>query len=215
VRPTTEPSEIIGVVPDFTIDAVHKDVPPIVYFIQPERLYVMYMRVDGSRMPEALEGIDKAWKQHGLPRPISRFFMDRNVAAFYADITQQGQLLTTFAAVAVFISVLGLFGMCVAIAERRVKEIGIRKAMGATRGEVVRMLVWQFTQPVLWANLIAWPVAFLVMRRWLEGFANHVDLELWVFAAATAAAGLVAVITVTLHAFFAAGTRPADALRYE
>ena len=214
-RKTVEASEIIGVVEDFAIDAVHKAVPPIVYFVEPGRLNILYARIDGGRTPEILEDIDSAWKQFGAPRPINRFFLDRRIAAAFEDINRQSQLFAAFAGVAVFISVLGLFGMCVSIAERRVKEIGVRKVLGASRGDVVRMLVWQFTQPVLWANLIAWPVAYVIMGRWLDGFAAHIELELWLFAAAAFAAGIVAVATVTAQSFAVAGTRPVNALKYE
>ena len=87
--------------------------------------------------------------------------------------------------------------------------------MGANRADVLRLLLWQFTKPVLWANVIAWPAAYFIMKRWLEGFAYHLDLELWIFLAASALALVIAVATVIGHALLVARSRPVEALRYE
>ena len=88
---------------------------------------------------------------------------------------------TLVSGIAIFMACLGLVGIAVSTAERRTKEIGVRKAMGADVPQIVALLLWQFSQPVLWANVIAWPVAWWLMRRWLSGFAYHVDLHWWVF----------------------------------
>jgi putative ABC transport system permease protein len=95
------------------------------------------------------------------------------------------------------------------------KEIGVRKAMGAGNAQIVMLLLWQFAQPVLWANVIAWPVAWWLMRRWLSGFAYHIDLHWWVFAAASAGALAIALLTVAGQAFLTARQKPVLALRYE
>jgi putative ABC transport system permease protein len=87
--------------------------------------------------------------------------------------------------------------------------------MGAAQSDILRLLVWQFTKPVLWANLIAWPIAALVLHRWLNGFAYHVDLEPWVFVLAAVLALLIAIITVSVHSLLVARANPARALRYD
>jgi len=209
------PSEIIGVVPDFAMDAVHRVVPPIAYFTAPDMAPVLNVRIDGARITETLEAIDKLWKRIGPQGPIDRQFLDQRIAAFYEDITRQETLFAVFAAVAICIAVLGLFGMSASIAERRTKEIGIRKAMGASSRDIVRQLVWQFIKPVILANAIAWPVGYSVMSRWLSGFAYHVTLEIGLFVAATVLAIFIAVITVWGHARLVARTQPVAALRYE
>ena len=117
-----------------------------------------------------------------------RAFVDQFMLLQYVDSIIQGAAIAVCAVVALFIACLGLFALSAYTAEQRTKEIGIRKTMGASTGNVVRLLMWQFSQPVLWANLIAWPVAWLVMDRWLRGFAYHVDLAPWTFVAAAAAA---------------------------
>jgi len=113
------------------------------------------------------------------------------------------------------IAALGLLGLAVFTAERRTREIGLRKVMGASRWDILRFMGWQFARPVLWANLIGWPLAYLCMRRWLDGFAYHIDLSLIVFLAASAMALLIALLTVSGHALLVARTSPAEALRYE
>src|SRR6266576_2228987 len=104
-----------------------------------------------------------------------------------------------FAGVAVVIASLGLLGLAVFTAERRTREIGLRKVMGASRADILRFLGWQFARPVLWANLLAWPLAWFGMRRWLEGFAYHVDLNPLVFLAASLLALVIALVTVCGH----------------
>ena len=113
------------------------------------------------------------------------------------------------------IACLGLFALAAFTTERRTKEIGVRKAMGAGASDVVRLLLWQFTKPVLWANLIAWPLAFWAMDHWLHGFAYRVDLPPWLFLAASALAVLIAWATVSTHAWLVARGKPSAALRYE
>jgi putative ABC transport system permease protein len=212
---TGAPVEIIGVVPDFAFDAVHKVVPPTIYYTGRDPHIATWVRIEGASAPETLKAIDKLWRQVGSPLPSMRDFLDHHIAGFYEDITRQGALFSVFAAAAVAIAALGLFGLAAFTAEHRTKEIGIRKAMGASRRDVVRLLVWQFTKPVLWANALAWPTAYFIMRRWLEGFAYHIDLEPWIFVAASALALRIAVITVVGHALLVARAQPVAALRYE
>ncbi len=212
---TGAPSEIIGVVEDFAFDAVHKVVPAIVYYTGRDPLFSTWVRIDGARAPETLNAIDQLWRQVGTPLPPAHDFLDQRIAGFYADITRQGTLFAVFAAAAVAVAVLGLFGLTLFTAEQRTKEIGIRKSMGATRRDILALLLWQFAKPVLIANLIAWPVAYYFMKRWLEGFAYHIDLSPWMFLAASALALVIAVTTVIGHALLVARAQPVTALRYE
>ena len=113
------------------------------------------------------------------------------------------------------IACLGLVGLSASLAERRTKEIGIRKAMGANTGDILRMLLWQFTRPVLGAMAVAWVVAGFIMDRWLHGFAYHVNLDLWWMLAAAVVGLLIALSTVGVHCYLIARARPVAALRYE
>jgi putative ABC transport system permease protein len=115
----------------------------------------------------------------------------------------------------VVLASLGLLGLAASIAERRTREIGIRKALGADTGNIIRLLLRQFAKPVLWANMIAWPVTAYAMHRWLHGFAYHVDLAVWLFPAAAALALMIALLTVSTHSILIARAKPVAALRYE
>jgi putative ABC transport system permease protein len=162
-----------------------------------------------------LQAIDNLWKRVGGGIAMQRYFVGQFMLRLYIDTIVQGATIIISAIIALSIACLGLFALSAYTAERRTKEIGVRKAMGATTFDIMRLLLWQFTQPVLWANLIAWPLAWLVMDRWLHGFAYHVDLPLWLFVAAAIAAVLIAWLTVGAHAFLVARAKPVSALRYE
>jgi putative ABC transport system permease protein len=210
---TTAPSEIIGVAPDFDIDTRRETWPQILY-VDPVSFYVLSVRLNGSQIPEALAGIDAAWSQIMHTR-IHRRFLNQRLQDIYAQIVLQGTVMTLGAGLAGVIAALGLFGLSARSAEERTKEIGIRKALGASRADVLRMLLWQFAQPILWANLLAWAAAGFLMHRWLQGFATHVDLSPLIFVGVGAGALAIAFATVASRALMVARTKPAMALRYE
>jgi len=136
-------------------------------------------------------------------------------AWLYHDINQQGFLFGVFTAVALFIACTGLFALSASTVAQRTKEIGIRKVLGAGSGSILHLLMWEFAKPVIGANLIAWPLAYYVMNRWLSGFAYHVDLAPSTFIAAGTLAFIIALATVSAQVMLAAKSRPVDALRYE
>jgi putative ABC transport system permease protein len=211
-----ERREIIGVVPDFSHDTVRQAIEGFIFENTAGWFSQLNVKLRGSAVPETLAKIDRLWEtQAGQPRPINRRFYDQYVQDLYRSLVRQSALFAGFSGVALFLAGLGLFGLAAFTAERRTKEIGIRKALGAQTGEVTRLLLWQFSKPVILANLIAWPVAGYVMHRWLQTFAYHVDLEPWLFAASGALALLIALGTVTTHSMRVACAKPATALRYE
>jgi putative ABC transport system permease protein len=188
------------------------------YMVGPKASYysiALSAKLDGRRIPETLQGVDRVWKRIEGGAPILRTFVTLFTMRLYVDTLVQGALITIAAVVALSIAALGLFALSAYTTERRTKEIGIRKAMGADTGDILRLLIWQFTKPVLWANLIAWPVSYLVLSGWLSGFAYHVDLAPWTFGAAAAAALVIAWATVFIHALRVARAKPVGALRYE
>jgi putative ABC transport system permease protein len=210
---TVGPSEIVGVSPDFAPDTRRERYPQIIY-VDPNSLDVLSVRLIGSQIPEALTAIDTAWSQI-MHTTISRRFLSQTLQQMYADIMLQGTVISLGAGLAAAIAALGLFGLAIFTAERRTKEIGLRKVMGATRLDILRFLGWQFARPVLWANVIAWPCAYLVMHWWLERFASHIQLGPLTFLAAGALALVIALTTVAGHALIVARAKPVDALRYE
>jgi putative ABC transport system permease protein len=206
-------SEIVGVAPDFSTDA-RQPVPPRVMYYEPLDLQMLHVRLDGRRIPETLAAIDKAWL--GTRRnAIQRRFLDQTLQAKYADVIVQSTVIGVGAGLALVIATLGLLGLAAHAAEQRTKEIGVRKAMGASTADILKLLLWQFSRPVLIANLIAWPVAWWAMNRWLSGFAYHVDLPVWLFLAAGGAALVIACAAVLTHALAVARAAPVTALRYE
>ncbi|HEY4029464.1 MAG TPA: ABC transporter permease [Caulobacteraceae bacterium] len=209
------PAQIVGVAPDFGFDLVNHGVRPMVYFEWPSVSGVMNIKLTGRSIPETLSEIDAAWRATGAVRPPTRRFADDYVQSIYADTIRQGWLIDALCAVAVFVAALGMLGLAVFVGERRTKEIGVRKAMGATNGEVVRLLLWSFSRPMLAANLIAWPVSWWALDRWLQGFGRHIGLEPWMFLAASAAALAFAIAVTLFHTLGVARVRPALALRYE
>jgi putative ABC transport system permease protein len=210
---TIGPSEIIGVSPDFALDTRREAYPQILY-VDPASFSVLSVRLIGGQIPEALAGIDAAWSQT-IHTSIHRRFLSQSLQDIYADIILQGTAITFGAGLAGVIAGLGLFGLSAHSAEQRTKEIGIRKVMGASSTDIVHLMLGEFGQPVLWANVIAWPCAYFIMRRWLDGFAHHVDMNPLVFVAASALALVISLATVSGHALLVARAKPVDALRYE
>jgi putative ABC transport system permease protein len=217
-RTRNEPhSRITAVVPDFAFTPVTEAIQPTAYgaWTDNQPSLAIHIKLTGDHVPETLAAIDRAWSESGQPGAIDRIFVADYVAQLYQDMLREAQFFTAFAVIGILLACLGLFGIAVSTAERRTKEIGIRKAMGAGNAQIVMLLLWQFAQPVLWANVIAWPLAWWLMRRWLSGFAYHIDLHWWVFAAASLGALAIALATVAGQAFLTARQKPVLALRYE
>ena len=210
---TVGPSEIIGVSPDFALNT-RREVYPQILYVDPISFSVLSVRLIGSKIPEALAGIDAAWSQI-MHTSVHRRFLSQSLLEMYADIILQGTAISLGTGLAVVIAALGLFGLSAHSTAQRTKEIGIRKSMGAGTGDIMRLLMWQFTKPVLWANLIAWPISWFLMSRWLQGFAHHVDMEPLLFAASSALALVIALLTVSVHCWLVARAKPVAALRYE
>jgi putative ABC transport system permease protein len=207
--------EVIGVVEDFSLGSLRKEILPTAYVYAGNKSDQIHLKLAGKQIPEALQAIDVAWRKAGMNQPLNRFFVDEHIRDLYAADLKQAQIFALFAGVAVLLACLGLFGLSASTTERRVREIGLRKAMGASSGDIMRLLLWQFTQPVLWASLLAWPVVGWLMNRWLDGFAYRIDLEIWVFVMATVSAIVVALITVATHCYLVARAKPAAALKVE
>ena len=206
---------VIGVVPDFPLGSVRNPVPPSIFIIDPEMFNVLNVKLSGSNLPETLRRLDAVWLEFVPERPINRVFLDDRIAGLYLDVTREGRMFAAFAGFAVAIGCLGLIGLSAYTAERRTKEIGIRKALGASTISVVWLLIKQFTKPVLVANALAWPIAWYFMRNWLDGFAYRIDLDLEPFMVAGLGAIAIAIATTAFHAVQVARSRPVTALRYE
>lgn len=211
----THAAEIIGVTEDFQIGSIRNEIPSAAFFYDPQQLSEIHVLIDAAFLSGTLNDIDAIWERLGDSEPINRRLFDKTVESIYQDIMRQSQLLTIYAAVAIFIASLGLIGLAAHIIEKRTKEIGIRKVVGASRFEILSMMLWQFSKPVLASNLLAWPITYYLLSQWLSGFQRHVDLQWWTFLGASTATLIVAVLTVFTHAYVSAGRNPITALRYE
>ena len=210
-----QPRRIVGVVPDFPLLTIRANIPPTVFLVEPGWSNWLNVKLTGENLSETLTAIDRIWKEMVPTQPVSRQFIDDRIEHLYRDVSRQGQIFAGFALVAVAVACLGLFGLAAFTAERRTKEMGIRKAMGASTADILRLLMWEFARPVLAANAIAWPLAYIVMRRWLDGFAYRITLDPMIFVGAGLAALAIACAITLFHAIQVARARPVLALRYE
>jgi putative ABC transport system permease protein len=207
---------IAGVVPDIPIDSVRTKIQPMMYFVFPEASTLMSIRLTGRQIPETEAAIDAVWRKLGEPMAPSHLFLDLYFRRMYIDIIQQRRVLGSLCGVAVFLSCLGLFGLSIYTAQRRTKEIGIRKVMGASTSAVMRLLLWAFSKPVMWASLLAWPFSAWLMGRWLDGFVYRVELGgWWLLPGASLLALAITIATVSVHSYLVARAAPSRALRYE
>jgi putative ABC transport system permease protein len=208
-------SQIIGVVPDSSLRSVRETIDPTAYYVDPSFFSFLVLKLDGAAIQDSLRKVNAVWAQFNPTRPLDGMFLSQHMNDLYADIMRQTTIFSAFSTVAVVLAALGLLGLAVFTAERRTREIALRKVMGALKWDILRFLAWQFARPVLLANLVAWPIAYFFMQRWLEGFAYHVGLSPLVFLLASVLALFIALATISGHALLVAGSKPAMALRYE
>lgn len=175
----------------------------------------LIVRIDGADIPAILSAIDAEWAQVESDFIIRRWFLDERFETLYRQSERQSDLFRVGILVAVVVSAMGLFGLAAFSVQRRTKEVGVRKANGATTLQLIRLMTWDLTKPVLWANVVAWPVAYLVVTRWLESFVLRADISPLPYVWATIAGLLIAWIVVAVHVTRVARTHPAHALRYE
>jgi len=206
---------IIGVIADFHFRSVHDPIAPAMFYVDNGSFSDMLVRIKGGDTQKTLAAVERVWREMYPTRPVQREFLDIRIENLYVREAKTSQMFATFSGLAILIACLGLFGLASFTAERRTKEIGLRKVLGASVMDIVRLLVWQFSKPVLVANLIAWPVAWYFMDDWLNGFTFRIDLNPLLFLAAGALALAIAWLTVGLHAARVAQAKPVSALRYE
>ena len=208
-------ANIIGVIENLHERSARIEIAPTFYILAPDRAFFMVLDVSSRNMAATLAAIDRTWSGVVPNAPIRRSFVEEDFDVLYEAEIRMTKMFMAFAVFAVFVASLGLFGLASFAAERRTREIGIRKVLGAGVPDIVRLLVWQFTRPVLIANLIAWPSAWYFASDWLEGFSYRIDLGPLPFALAAVGAIIVAWVTVGAYAFRVARANPIGALHYE
>jgi putative ABC transport system permease protein len=206
---------IVGVLADAKLLGALEPVAPMVYVYIPAWGMNISVRLRPGSIPQTLASIDRTWHAFMPTVAIQRGFLDQGFADLYSESQREGAMLGVFVIVAVLIGCLGLYGLAVFTAERRTKEIGIRKVSGARTGDIVRLMLWRISVPVLVANVIAWPVAYAYLRHWLDSYADRITLSPLYFVAAGAVALLIAWVTVYGNTLRLARTSPVRSLRYE
>ncbi len=208
---------VIGVVQDYHFESLHKEIKPMVLALLDPGMHIqnMVVRLNGKDIPGTIEYIGKAWKKITGSEPFDYFFLDKDLDIMYKEEERTAGIFGLFSILAIFIASLGLFGLAAHTAELRTREIGIRKAMGASIQRIVFMLFLQFTRWVFWAILIAFPLSYFVMKIWLGRFAYHINIEGWFFIPAAILAIIVAFITVSFQSVKSAKASPIQALQYE
>jgi ABC-type antimicrobial peptide transport system permease subunit len=174
-----------------------------------------YVKIRAGDIPRILSSLEKTWASLNLGYPFEYRFLDEDFNNLYQTETRVGTLFRTFAALAIFVACLGLFGLASFMAEQRVREIGVRKVLGASAADIFILLSKEFMILIMVANLIAWPAAFILMKTWLRGFAYRIDIEAWFFLIAAGIALSTAMLTVSVLTRRAARANPASALRWD
>jgi hypothetical protein len=210
--------EIIGVVKDFHLESFHEEVKPHVFVLHRRHFAppsLIMARIEAGRERETLERLDAFYKTYNPGFPLDYTFLDDDYQALYASEQRVSTLSKYFAGLAILISCLGLFGLAAFTAQRRIKEIGIRKILGSSNFSIVRLLSGEFTKTVLIAIMIALPLSYLITKKWLAGFVDRIDLAWWFFAASGCLALLIALFTVALQTVKASRTNPTECLKQE
>ena len=208
---------VAGVVRDFHFESFREHIEPVIISTLDAKLPVQYMavRMTGKDIPKTMEYIKKVWTKFTKNEPFDYYFLNKDIDKLYREEKTTAQIFTIFAFLSILIAALGLFGLASHSAEQRTREIGIRKAMGASIQRIILMLSAQFTRWVLWASLLAFPIAYLGMRFWLGRYAYHIRIEGQMFAYAAIVAVIVAISTVSYQAVRSAKANPIEALQYE
>jgi putative ABC transport system permease protein len=207
--------EIIGVAKNFNFQSLHEKVNPAFFWLRPDNTWNVMVRLEGGRERETLDALGRFYTSFNPGFSFEYKFQDEEYARQYAAEQRVAKLSGYFATMAILISCLGLFGLAAFTAERRLKEIGIRKALGSSVTSVVLLLSKDFTQMVLLSIVLGLPVAYWMLSEWLTRFAFHIPLQIWYFGAAGLIAIVIAWLTVASQALKAARVNPVDCLRNE
>ena len=207
--------KLIGIVEDFNFESLHQQIRPMIFWQRRDNYNALSIKINSDQMKEGLAQLEKVWKSFLPARPFDYQFLSERYRSLYEAEQKQSQLFTAFAGLAIFIASLGLFGLATFNTMQRIKEIGIRKVLGASIPNILTLLSKEIIILIIAANVVAWPLAWYFMNKWLDTFAYHIDMDVLVYVLAAVAAILIALITVSAQTIKAAMSNPAKTLRYE
>ncbi|EDM38540.1 putative ABC transporter permease [Pedobacter sp. BAL39] len=206
---------IVGVVKDFNDKSLREGVSPMAIYADKNEYYNMAIRIDPDVLLSTMKSVEGLWNQTFPDYVYDSAFVNDDINGYYNDEQIMGVLFRVFAGVIIFISFIGLFGLISYVATQRSREVAIRKVLGASTFELVKMLNGSFLLMVFLANVVAWPLAYLFVSKWLSGFAYRIELSIWPFVAAMLLSMLITLVTVSIRSYRAANVNPIDALKYE
>ena len=207
--------QVIGVVKNYHFLSLKRNIEPLVITLNPDSVNFVMIRLSSQDIPSSLTFVEETWKRVVPNFPFEFHFLNEDFEALYRTEERMGDILKYFAGLAVFIACLGLLGLASFAAEQRTKEIGIRKVLGASSPQITFLIYKEFILLLGVSNLVAWPVSYLVMHRWLQDFAYRTGISVFIFILAALAAVLSAFLTVGFQALKASRADPVKALRFE
>ncbi len=212
--------KVIGVMKDFDVESIRNSMSPFALFHSSSKTYFigtsyLVVSVDPQRTKTLLSGFESRWKNFAPSVPFEYSFLDKKFEAMYSSEMRMGTVFGIFTSLSIFVACLGLFGLSVYTADRRKKEIGVRKVLGASVQSVVTLFSKEFIKLVFIAAIIAFPIAWWAMHKWLQDFVYRINIEWWVFALAMMLALIIAICTISAQAIRAAIANPVNSLRSE
>jgi putative ABC transport system permease protein len=207
---------IIGVVEDFNFNSLHYDINTLALVVHPDWGYdELSVRISGENVPAAIRDVERTWNELVPSWPFQYSFLDEHFQELYRSDQQMESVVSIMTILAILIACMGLFGLAAITTERKIKEIGIRKILGASMGNIMSNLSRNFAMLIIIAFVIFTPLTYLMMGRWLENFAYRVEIQWWVFLLGGALAFGIALLTISYHIIRSARANPVEALRYE
>ena len=210
-----EDLKIIGVIKDFNFTSLHSQISPLIIYCDPNEIKQLLVRIKPGDVSQTIKSLETEWNKIAPEFPFDYSFLDEQINKQYKSDIRVGNVINTFSLLALFIACLGMFGLASFTAEQRTKEVGIRKILGASVDSIVFTLIGDFLKWIVLANVIAWPIAWYVINKWLQNFAYRIDISWWMFLLSGGVALLIAILTVSFQAIKAATANPVKSLRYE
>ncbi len=216
---TVHTGNVIGIVKDFNFISLHNDVDPVVISVipssQPYMQGKLSIKLNAGDLNESMKAVEQEWSTFSTASQFEYFFLDDSVERLYSAEKQLSKVFLTFSSISIVLACLGLLAMTTLLAAQLKKEIGIRKVLGATIGSLVLLMSKGYMQLIVISFVIACVITYLVMEKWLENFAYHIDMEVWYFLLAGLVLGLISFLTMSFKSLQAAYGNPVEALRYE
>jgi len=207
--------KVIGVVEDFHYMGLQNKIEPMILEFFPSQFGTLSLTVNGNDYDRALEFAKNKWDELYPEKPFQYYFLDDDLNKYYEEETKAGKLVILFTILAIFIACLGLYGLSLFSVEKRVKEIGIRKVLGATIMGIVKTTSFDFIKLVFIANIVTWPFVYYFMDQWLHTFEYRIDMPIWTYLGAWLASLTIAQLTISIQAYLAASRNPVLSLRHE